>query len=59
MVGKSIVSKFNFFFILKLLAFARLFVAIVRVNLVFPPKKLNSNETLQRDTREFDAAFSH
>ena len=29
------------------------------VNLVFPPKKLNSNDTLQRDLRGFNAAFSH
>ena len=29
------------------------------VNLVFPPQKLNSNDTLQRDTRGFNAAFSH
>ena len=28
------------------------------VNLVFPPQKLNSNGTLQRDTRGFNAAFS-
>ena len=28
------------------------------VNLVFPSKKLNSNGTLQRDTRGFNAAFS-
>ena len=28
------------------------------VNLVFPSLKLNSNETLQLDTREFNAAFS-
>ena len=59
MVKKSIVSKFNFFFILKLFEFARLFAAIASVNLVFPPQKLNSNEPLQRDRRGFDAAFSH
>ena len=29
------------------------------VNLVFLPQKLNSNDTLQRDTRGFNAAFSH
>ena len=29
------------------------------VNLVFPPQKLNSNDTLQRDTRRFSAAFFH
>ena len=28
------------------------------VNLVFPSQKLNSNGTLQRDTREFHATFS-
>ena len=28
------------------------------VNLVFPPQKLNSNGTLQRDTVGFNAAFS-
>ena len=28
------------------------------VNLVFPPQKLNSNDTLQRDTRGFNAAFN-
>ena len=28
------------------------------LNLVFPPQKLNSNDTLQRDTRGFNAAFS-
>ena len=26
--------------------------------LVFPPQKLHSNDTLQRDTRGFNAAFS-
>ena len=39
--------------------FARLFAAMACVNLVFPPQKLNSNDTLQRDTRGFNAAFSH
>ena len=29
------------------------------VNLVFPPQKLNSNDTLQRDTWRFSAAFFH
>ena len=29
------------------------------VNLVFPPQKLNSNDTLQRDTTEFNAVFTH
>ena len=55
---KAIVSKFKFF-ILKLLKFARLFTAMACVNLVFPPQKLNSNDTLQRDTTEFNAAFFH
>ena len=55
---KVIVSKFKFF-ILKLWEFARLFAAMACVNLVFPPQKLNSNDTLQRDTRGFNAAFSH
>ena len=39
--------------------FARLFAAKACVDLVFPPQKLNSNDTLQRDTRGFNAAFSH
>ena len=34
----------QFFFILKLQGFARLFAAMACVNLVFPPQKLNSNE---------------
>ena len=42
---------------LKLLEFARLFAAMACVNLIFPPQKLNSNDTLQRDTRRFNAAF--
>ena len=29
------------------------------VNLVFPPQKLNSNDTLQLGTRGFNAVFSH
>ena len=33
--------------------FACLFAAMVCVNLVFPPQKLHSNGTLQRDTRGF------
>ena len=49
----------SIFFILKLWEFARLFAAMARVNLVFPLQKLNSNDTLQRDTRRFNAAFSH
>ena len=57
MVRKVIVSKFKFF-ILKLWEFARLFAAMACVNLVFPSQKLNSNGTLQRDTRGFNAAFS-
>ena len=54
---KVVVSKFNFY-ILKLWEFARLFATMACVNLVFPSQKLNSNGTLQRDTREFNAAFS-
>ena len=50
-------SKFKFF-ILKLREFASLFAAMGCVNLVFPPQKLNSNGTLQQDTR-FNAAFFH
>ena len=57
MARKVIVSKFKFF-VLKLWEFARLFAAMACVNLVFPSQKLNSNGTLQRDTREFNAAFS-
>ena len=52
------VSKFKFF-VLKLWEFARLFAAMACENLVFPPQKLNSDDTLQRDTRGFNAAFSH
>ena len=33
--------------------------AMARVNLVFPPWKLISNGTLQRNTRGLNAAFSH
>ena len=54
---KAIVSKFKFFN-LKLREFARLFAAMAFVNLVFRLQKLNSNGTLQRDTRGFNAAFS-
>ena len=36
-----------------------MFAAIACVNLVFPPQKLNSNDTLQLVTRGFNAAFSH
>ena len=57
MARKVIVSKFKFF-ILKLREFARLFAAMRCVNLVFPPQKLDSNDTLQQDTR-FNAAFFH
>ena len=49
---------FNFFF-LRLLEFARLFAAMASVNLIFPPQKRTSNETLKRDTRGFNAGFSH
>ena len=58
MAGKVIISKFKFL-IFKLWKFACLFTAMVRVNLVFSPKKQNSNGTLQLDTRGFNAAFSH
>ena len=57
MERKVIVSKFNFF-ILKLWEFARLFAAMACVNLLFPPQKLNSNKTLQLNTRGFNAVFS-
>ena len=50
---------FNFFFILRLLEFARLFATMASVNLIFPPQKRSSNETLKRDTRGFNAGFSH
>ena len=36
-----------------------MFLAMARVNLVFPPLKLISNGTLQRNTRGLNAAFSH
>ena len=55
---KTVVSKFKII-ILKLWEITRLFAAMACVNLVFPPQKLNSNETLQQDTRGFNAAFSH
>ena len=32
---------------------------MVRVNLVFPPQKLNLNGTLQQNTQGFNPAFSH
>ena len=41
------------FFILKLSEFASLFTAMACVNVVFPPQKINSNETLQLDAGEF------
>ena len=47
------------FFILKLCEFVHLFVAMARVNLVFPPQKLNLNGTLQRNRQGFNVAFSH
>ena len=43
-------SKFKFF-ILKLREFAHLFAAMGCVNLVFPPQKLNSNDTFQQDNK--------
>ena len=48
-----------YYFILNLWEFARLFAAMACVNLVFPLQKLNSNDTLQRDTKGFNAAFSN
>ena len=56
MARKVIVSKFNFF-ILRLREFARLFAAMACVNLVFPPQKLNSNETLQRILSSLDLFY--
>ena len=53
-----IVIEFKFF-ILKLSEFASLFTAMACVNVVFPPQKINSNETLQLDARELDADFYH
>ena len=58
MARKVVVSKFKFL-ILKLCEFARLYTAMACVNLVFSPQKLNSNETLQLDTRGINVAFSH
>ena len=51
--------EIQFFFILKLWEFARLFSVMACVNLVFPPQKIISIDTLQRDTVAFNAAFSH
>ena len=51
-------SKFKFF-ILKLWEFSGLFAAMACVNQFFPPKKVNSNDTLQRDTRILNAALFH
>ena len=36
-----------------------MFAAMASVNLVSPPQKLNSNNTNQRNTRRFNAAFFH
>ena len=55
---KVIVSKFKFF-VLEMWEFARLFAATACENLVFPPKKQNSDDTLQQDTMGFNAVFSH
>ena len=55
---KVTVSKFKIF-IFKLWEFARLFYTMACVNLVFPPQNLNSDDTLQRDIRRFNAAFFH
>ena len=57
MAKNVIVSKVKLFS-LKLWEFALFFAAMACVNLVFPPQKLNSNETFQLDTREFNASFS-
>ena len=54
--GKQLWVNSNFF-ILKLWELARLFATMACVNLVIPPQKLNWNETLQRDTRGFNAPF--
>ena len=35
-----------------------MFAVMACLTLIFPSQKLNSNGTLQRDTREFNAAFS-
>ena len=58
MARKVIVRKFTLF-TLKSRGFARLFAGIACVNVVFPPQKLNSNETLQLDMRQFNVAFPH
>ena len=58
MARKVIVCKFTLF-TLKSRGFARLFAEIACVNVVFPPQKLNSNETLQLDMRRFNVAFPH
>ena len=57
MATKVIVRKFKFV-ISKLWEFARLVTAMTCVNLVFPLQKVNSNETLQRDTRILFGFFS-
>ena len=36
-----------------------MFAEMACVNVVFPPQKLNSNETLQLDMRRFNVAFPH
>ena len=51
-------SKFKFS-ILKLWEFSGLFAAMACVNLFFTPKRVNSNDTLQRDTRILNAALFH
>ena len=53
---ETFLFKFKFF-ILKLWEFAHLFAATACVNLVFPPQKLNSHETLQRDTGDLKRPF--
>lgn len=58
MARKVIVRKFNFF-VLKVQEFACLLTTMVCVSLIFPPKRLTWNETLQWDTRGLNAPFSY
>ena len=57
MARKLIASKLKLF-ILKLWELARLSAAMASVNLVFPPQKLNLNETLQLYKRGFNTTSS-
>ena len=54
---KVIVNKFQFF--VGIYFFVRLLAAMACENLIFPPQKLNSDDTLQRDTGGLNTAFSH